>query len=821
MRYQKTPGELALRPAAGIRSRPPFADAVGVSSPRAAHATVLVVLAAVAISAIPGAAQERSGSIAGRVLDTARQPIGAAAVTLSNGQVEPRTSLADTLGNYRFGRLTPGTYTLRAQRLGFVAAEVRATVTGGESRTLDIVLTPDTLALPEVVAAGRSAERVRFEEEAGVTARIIDASMLKTLPGLGEADVLRAVELLPGVISTSDFSSAFNVRGGSADQNLILLDGFPVFNPFHLGGVFSVFNSDAVDRAELLAGGFGAEFGGRVSSVLNIESRDERPEGMEVTGGISLIASRILLRGSVPDVLGRAASGGSWFISARRSYLDQILRPIAEFPYHLSDLQGRVSLETRGGGRIGITAYLGDDVLDLSNFGLSNQGTATDILRLRWNWGNRVIGASWDQPLPDAWQLSTRVGYTAFSEHLRFIDFGDVRFDNRIEQVLLRSDVRREFSDRLQLQMGLGADLTGHTNLAEAGGTSFFDSDGKGALGSAYAAFRWRPASRWIVEPGLRIDLWTSSDTTRAVLSPRFAAKRFFGAEENIALKLAVGRYSQFVHSLRDEELPVSNDTWVLADRSVPHLVSDQVQAGIEAFWPGGWSASLEVYGRRFDGVTEFNLVEDPNDAADDLLAGEATSFGLDILVRRSEGSLTGWAALSLLRADQTFPEPLAEGWDDLPQTVSYPPVYDRRVNLDLVGRYRTRSGVEIGARWNFGTGLPYSRPLAQYFSWRHHPLFGRSDPLYLGPERDGMPVAVVLGPRNRERYPPYHRLDLTVRKTFERSWGSFVPYLQVLNVYNRRNVLFYFYDYNRAPPTRSGFSMFPILPAAGIEVAF
>ena len=154
-------------------------------------------------------------------------------------------------------------------------------------------------------------ERDRFESDAGRHRARGGRRPLKVLPGLAEADVLRAVELLPGVVSTSDFSSAFNVRGGSADQNLILLDGFPIFNPFHLGGLFSVFNADAIARAELLAGGFGAEYGGRVSSVLNVESDAAATDGLEVTGGVSLLAARVLVRAALPPALGRALGVGA------------------------------------------------------------------------------------------------------------------------------------------------------------------------------------------------------------------------------------------------------------------------------------------------------------------------------------------------------------------------------------------------------------------------------------------------------------------------------------------------------------------------------
>ncbi|MEX2571235.1 MAG: TonB-dependent receptor [Gemmatimonadota bacterium] len=772
------------------------------------------------------AQQQEPGRLSGVVLDAAGEGIVDAAVSLRitiTGE-SPRIVLTDGAGEFEFGTIPAGVYIVRVQRLGYAPEERSLSLAPGEVARLELVLRTVALRLEGVVAeAAPDRERERFEQDAGVTAHVIEARTLGLLPGLAEPDVMRAVQLLPGVISTSDFSSSFNVRGGSADQNLILLDGFTVFNPFHLGGLFSVFNSDAVERAELFAGGFGAEFGGRVSSVLNIESRRDVPDGVEIRGGVSMLASRVLLHAPLPVRLGTAlgGDGGSAFLSFRRSYFDQLLRPIADFPYHLADLQAHAGIGTPNGGRLSATAYAGRDVLDLSGFGLADSGEASDVLRLTWDWGNRLIGLHLEQPLPGDWSVDTRVGFSRFAESLEFLDFGDVRFESRIEQLVWRGDLTRTYSPGLALQVGASAERLSYANFAAGGGTTFLDLPGSGALAGAYAALRARPGSRWLLEPGVRLDVWSAGTGRRTVIAPRFALKRFFGARGDLAVKLALGRYSQFLHSLRDEELPVSNDTWVVSDAAVPPVISDQVQLGVESFWDAGWSASAEIYARDFDGVTEFNLAQNPNIASDDLLAGEGTARGLDLELRKAQGRFTGWVALSLLRASRELPDPLADEWNDLPPTISYAPVFDRRVNFDLVLQYTTERALEVGGRWNYGSGLPYTRPVAQHFAWRHGPITGLAEPSQQGFERDGVPLGVVLGPRNTERYPAYHRLDLTVRRTFERSWGSFVPYLQVLNVYDRRNVLFYFYDYDRTPPVRSGFSMFPFLPAIGVEVAF
>ena len=251
-------------------------------------------------------------------------------------------------------------------------------------------------------------------------------------------------------------------------------------------------------------------------------------------------------------------------------------------------------------------------------------------------------------------------------------------------------------------------------------------------------------------------------------------------------------------------------------------MISDQIQLGVEKFWGDDWYTSVEAYGRAFDGITEFNFGDDPNDAGDDLLEGRGRSYGLDVLVRRSSGPLTGWATLSLLRATRTLPDPLALGYDDLASEVTFPPIWDRRADLDVVLRYMLPWEVEAGARWNFGSPIPYTRPVAQYANWEYDIGFGDFHVGADGPRReDEPPLYVVLGERNSQRYPAYHRLDATLRKTFTPRWGTLVPYLQLLNVYNQKNVLFYFYNYNRPAPTRSGFTMFPLVPTIGVDVTF
>lgn len=775
-----------------------------------------------AIGPMPAHSQD-PGALQGRIRDSEGLPIPGALVRLfPEGVQEPiRGAESDDLGYYHLEPLTPGRYRLEAERLGFLQGSQDVEIQGGRLTQVDFTLTTAVLEVEGIsVAAERSRDRVRFEEEAGVTVRELAGTQIKALPGLVEADPIRAVEVLPGVITTSDFSSAFNVRGGSADQNLILLDGLPVFNPTHLGGFFSVFNGDMVERAELRSGGFPPRYGGRVSSVLDIRS-DPGDGTFRGDGGISLLASRLALAGSLPERV-QAPMGltrARWRVSGRRSYFDQILRPVFDFPYHLTDLQGVFQGWTRGGNRISLTAYSGRDVLSLTDL------DSEDFpLRIDWDWGNDLVGLTFTHPRDDGGWWEMRTGYSRFNSGLSFPDFEDTRFKSGIDEAMVEGDLEVHPTPYLIFSTGAGVKALSEENLVSSGGTVFFQGEGEGTGAFGYVQAQWKPSPSWLVEGGVRGDVWDPEEgKTIPLLSPRLSVKRFL-ASGDWAVKASAGRYTQFLHSIRDEEVPLGLDTWILAGRRAPHVVSDQAQLGLEGYPAEGWFSSLEGYYRTFDGVITLNFADNPNKEGDDYLPGTGLSYGFDFFLQKSAGATTGWLSLSWLKVTRSFPD-FRSGLDPAP-TITYPPIFDRRLDLDLVLKGEIRPGLEAGLRWNFGTGLPYTRPLGSYAYLSPSVLPGggldweMADPEEGNQEEEGM-LGVVLEGRNEARYPPRHRLDVSLRWTLDRSWGTMTPYLSVLNVYNRKNVLFYFFEYDQDPPVRTGLSMFPLLPTLGLEVSF
>ena len=764
------------------------------------------VLAALSL---PLAANGQDSSVSGRVWSVGGFLLAGARVGIfpTADSTQGRAVRSDRFGYFAFDRVASGTYVLIVTRIGYDRYREVVEVTGAAPLELDIALTPRAIELEGLsVEAERSRARIRFEEFAGMTAQEISGEAMKALPALAETDPIRAVEVLPGVSTVSDFSAAFNVRGGSADQNLVLLDGVPIFNPFHLGGVFSVFNADMVAGAELRAGGFPAEYGGRVSSVLSVQT-DVGDGSTSVDAGVSLLSSRVAVDGSLPqgavDALGLANS--RWRVSGRRSYFDALVKPWIEFPYHLTDLQGAFEAWTGRGNRLRFTAYTGRDILDLSDVG----GNPVPV---RWSWGNDAVGGSWAHPMSGGQTMDFRATYSRFKSDFEYVET-ESRFRTGIREAALQADLERRPTGRTRWKSGMAAKRLEFDNSFRAGGTVFNENAGWGWEIAAYSQINWDPNPRWLVEGGLRVDHWRPDPgDAETTVSPRFAVKRFI-RDRSAAVRLAGGRYSQFLQSLRDEEFPLGIDVWVIAGELAPRLVSDQVQVGVESFFgEDEWFVSLEGYYRTFDGVITVNAADDPNDDLDDLVAGDGWSYGADLFLRRDVGTTTGWIAVSFLKTERTFPD--TRSGIDPPPRLSYPPVFDRRVDIDIVLRRKLGWwGVDAGLRANFGTGTPYTPVLGQFDVYRRRPVEGK---VYID---EGS--AVALGPRNGARYPARHRLDVSFRKPIQKDWGQLTPYLSIINLYNRKNVLFYFFDYDSDMPTRSGVSMIPFLPTLGVEVSF
>lgn len=707
---------------------------------------------------------------------------GALVIVLGTGT----STVTDAAGRFSFLRPNDGPLALAISALGFRPDTVSL---AADADTLEVrmVRAPIQLA-PLEVERGREIPRARFEDLAQLSTITLGAPELRRVPSVLEPDVLRAIQLLPGTVAKNDFSIGFNVRGGEDDQNLIQLDGIPVFNPTHLAGLFSTFDTDAISQTDFLTGGFPAGYSGRLSSVLDIQLRDGDSTRVRGAGQVSLLSSKLLLEGPLP---GRA----SFLVSARRTYMDAVVKTFTsyELPYYFTDLLAKATLPT-GAGKLSVTGYWGRDALSLN---LVDSTETADRVDLDLNWGNRLLGASWQLPVGNG-ILRTRASLSNYTTTLGLIP-DLVRYDNAA--LLLTGASALSFRPWTGHHVEVGGSVERYQMrldlFSPALDASLMHSRYRTAVISGFVDEQWSPSRRVLLRPGVRVEHVPQAGFTG--FSPRVAAKFFL--TKDMAITGSAGRYFQPVHSIRDQEFPITIwESWISADRNVAVAKSDHVVLGIEAWFARDIQVTLEGYRKTFANLASPNPVQDLRKQGDEFDPATGVSSGFDFLLRKHAGLVRGWVAYTFGTARRTVGD------------LTYPPAHDRRHTLNIVVQMPGPLRSAMAVRWGYGSPLPYTAFVGEWEHRRYNPITHAFD------DSNDEPVA---GPRNGSRYPYYTRLDAGLRWTF-RKWGvTWEPYLQAVNLYNRRNVFLYFFDYKGIPPTRTGLSQMPLLPTFGLELRF
>jgi hypothetical protein len=612
-------------------------------------------------------------------------------------------------------------------------------------------------------------------------------------------------------MARNDYNTGLNVRGGEADQNLVLLDGHPIYNPFHLGGLFSTFMDATVGGIELMTGAFPARYGGRLSSVLDVRSADDPRPGVHTTADVSVLATSARFSGSVAE--GR----GTWSVAGRRTYADALASVFTNniFPYHFGDLHGRATYAFPGNLRLALTAYAGRDALDanLAEFATDSAPSRAGTGRWAFNWGNRVLGATLTKdlgtgaqiplmrlPLGDSATLEQRISTSSFSTSL---DLGEGAFAQHSEI----ADVRISGSLLVHASAhdpSVGYELATHRIRYSSGSTQTlttdFDLEQRPTSAALWAGDMWRMSSRWLVEGGVRAEALKGG--TFAALSPRASVKYF--ATPELALTAGVGRVTQWQHSLAGDGPLRYFDIWIASDSFIPVETAWHWIAGAERRFGDAGSVRVEGFVKQYDRVFEVNRSEDPQVHGDEFLPARGLSYGADLLARwqRASGA-AGWI---------TYSYGVSSRWRD---NVRWAPGHDRRHDLNLVAtmplaKYR------VGARFGFATGTPYTPIVGGIARRVYDPSLDR-----WGTGEPTINIESLGGAYNSERFPPTHRLDLDISREYQRGGTTFTPYLSIVNAYNAKNVFVYLYKYSTDQPTRRAISQFPVLPSAGVRVAF
>lgn len=700
-------------------------------------------------------------------------------------------ALANDYGFYSL-TIAPGLYTITIKSIGFKTVTQQMDLT--KDKTFDLEMEVEGKVFGTVTVTGEKLDENITSAEMGVDK--INMKDIENIPVLfGEKDILKTLQLLPGVKSAGEGSAGFYVRGGSADQNLILLDGAPVYNASHLLGFFSVFNSDALKDVKLYKGGSPAEFGGRLSSVMDIKMKEGNSKRLSVSGGLGLISSKLTIEAPI------VKDKGSFIVSARRTYADIFLRLSKDERAQNSilyfyDLNAKANYRVGKKDRIFLSGYFGRD-----NFGFADQ--------FGFDWGNATGTFRWNHLYGDRLFGNTSVIFSNYNYKIKF-GGGDETFQigSEIQDINIKEDF--DFYINSNNTMSFGGNLIHHTfrpGEIETGsdiGFALNDIENRYSLESAaYISNEQKIKKRWKVVYGLRYSNFTqvgpgnifSYDVDGSVtdttvfgdwepvssyngLSPRLSVN--FSIDEQSSVKASYARTYQYIHLVSNSTSSSPTDIWVPSSNNIEPQVADQVSVGyFRNFFDNMLEFSGEVY------YKDMRRVIDYRDGAEvtlnptvegELLYGIGRAYGLELLLKKRRGKFTGWVSYTLSRSERKF--------DGINDGAWYAARQDRTHDISLVGMYNFTDRLTASATWVYYTGNAVTFPSGKY-------------------ELDGQ-IVNLYSERNGYRMPEYHRLDLGVtleskkfktifdpvsgeeqqiEKRFESSWN-----FSVYNAYGREN---------------------------------
>lgn len=696
------------------------------------------------------------------------------------------------------------------------------------SSTFTIYLSPVSYNLQQVIISAKKREsNVQSAQMGKVDLSIAE---IKAIPSfLGETDILKALQLLPGVRNAGEGNSGFYVRGGGPDQNLVLLDDAVVYNTGHLFGFFSVFNADAVKSVTLIKGGFPAQYGGRLSSVIDIVMKDGNINKTEVDAGIGLIASRLSIQG--PLVKNKA----SYMLSARRTYIDALTKPFLGKTnnyygsgYYFYDLNAKANYQFSNNDRLFLSGYFGRDQFDFNN---AKRSFTTNI-----PWGNSTATLRWNHVFNKKLFANTSLIYNDYK-----FDFNgaqnnfNINVSSGIKDLNVKTDF--DFYPVPEHKLKMGAQYTYHTFLpslvsGNQDTTLFEPLNVQKKYAGEFAVYiqdDWAISKGLKVNYGLRYSSFTqlgpytayTSDangnhTDSTMYSTNQPIKTYGGFEPRItwrvdidsfsSIKAAVSRNLQYIHLVSNAGTTLPTDIWVPSTYRVKPQIAWQYALGyFRNFANNTYETSLELYYKSMDNQIEYREGYTPNtlkDPEEDFVFGKGWSYGSELFIHKVKGRFTGWIGYTLSWTWRKFPS--------LNSGEKFPGKYDRRHDLSVVGTYQLNSKWTFSSVFVFGTGNAISLPERFYFI-------------------DGV-LTQEFSRVNAYRMAPYHRLDISATYTpvqKKKRWytGSWV--FSIYNVYSRLNPYFLYFDQEGSAAngtlsvTTKQVSLFPIIPSVTWNVHF
>ena len=676
-----------------------------------------------------------------------------------------------------------------------------------------------------------SADQTRkISEETQMSSVDIPIEQIKQIPALmGEKDVLKVIQLMPGVQKGSEGSTGIYVRGGGPDQNLIILDEAPVYNANHLFGFFSVFNGDALKSVELIKGGFPARYGGRLSSVIDLQMKDGNKEKIHGEAGIGLIAARLTLEG--PIIKNKC----SFLISGRRTYIDALVAPFlpkdGKLGYYFYDINAKINYVFNDKNRLYLSGYFGQDKFYLK------RKTADSESMSGINWGNATSTLRWNHLFNNRLFSNLSFIFTNYklgieSQEKYGSDYYNMKYVSNIRDFGAKYNF--DFIPAPKHYIRFGANATWHHFIPQA--LVIKASDPNSELNSKALAVDtyeggifieddWRMTSKLKMNIGFRLSAFSSKGNNFFNPEPRASLRYLLG--NDFSLKGSYAMMNQYLHLLSSTGIGLPTDLWVPATNKVKPQQSQEVALGLAKDLPSKnltitvegyykWMKNVLNYkeGANFLNVGDNSNAETQNDWQTKVVSGTGLSYGAEFLIQKKVGKFTGWIGYTLSWTWLQF--------DSLNFGEKFAARYDRRHDISVVGIYKINDHITLSATWVYGTGNAITLPIASY-GVEQHAVPGAQQSQ---PSPNGIwpySVAGDYGKKNSFRMSPYHRMDIGIQfhKKLKRCVRTFE--FSIYNVYSRQNPYFYYinYDQNSKKNKLMQASLFPILPSVSWSYKF
>jgi len=749
---------------------------------------------------VAAAAQNRA-TVSGYIMDakTGETLIGAGVKDRAIG------SVSNSYGFYTL-TLPKGEYTLTCSYVGYADKEVSVNLQRDTS--INFLLDPDA-TLKEATIVGKRDAGI---ESTKMSAIEVPVTLLQRAPVLfGEHDVLKALQLLPGVQSGTEGFSGIYVRGGGPEENLLLLDGISLYNAEHMLGILSIFQPEAVKKVTLYKGSFPARYGGRISSIIDIRSNDGNMKERHGTVSIGALTDRIHLEG--PIIKDKLAYSVSARVLHTFLFTPILLANDINGNYYFYDLNGKLSWRISDSDRIYANVYQGRDTFfyrDKEEDEAYNSNTIYETHEdYRIKWGNTLVGARWNHVFNSRLFSNATLAYTRYKMGVdltyeditrenghKYTDEYSMEYNSGMRDITAKMDF--DYTPTPKHLIKFGAEYVHHTYIPETISGYAFESDTEGVQidttfksgadvtlsGHEFSIYGEDDFKLWdklTLNPGLRVAFFYTEGTPYFSLEPRISAK--YDINDDISIKASYARMAQYVHLLSPSAISLPIDLWVPITENIKPVTSDQVAVG--GYYTGvpGWEFSLEAYYKFMNNVLEYKdgvgFIGNSTNWENNVAMGQGHAYGAELFVEKKTGATTGWLGYTLAWSNRVFPN------GEINFGEVFPYRYDRRHNIDIVVNHKFNEKWQINGTWTFASGGTLTVP--ERYIITTYPNDIRYEE-----------VQSYVSHRNNYRLPPSHRLNLGVTHTKQKKRGTAEWNFSVYNAYNRMNPNLVLSDYYR-----------------------